>query len=531
MNDQFDKEIREDEPGRETREMEGTAEKATDETTAAKDMPEEKAEEEDMLEEERLDEEKGDDGSFEELLKEYGDGMDDSLTTGDKIEGTVVSIGQDAVYIDTGTKVDGAVDKAELLDDKGELPYAVGDKVTLYVVGVSEHEIRLSRALSGVGGLEMLQDAFHGKVPVEGKVMAVQKGGFHVEVLQRRAFCPISQMDVKYIESAGDYIGQTHEFLITQLEDHGKNIVLSRRKILEAKIAEARAEFFEGLSIGQTIEGVVTKIMPFGVFVEIAPGVEGMAHISELGWSRVETPEEAVSVHQKITVKVIGVENAANPDKAKISLSIKQVGSDPWESVDENFQIGQTVEGKVVRIAKFGAFVEIAPGIEGLVHISELSHTRRVPRVEDAVAEGESVRVSIKEIDPARRRVSLSIKDTEADPWKAAGSKFAVGAKLEGLVVKQESFGWFVELEPGITGLMPKSKIKSSGMSEIEKARVGDTVAATVIHFDPESRKITLEPRGGNEAEEEDWRKFGQPEEKPMSDLALKLQNALKSKK
>ncbi len=530
MNDQFDKETREDETGREASRTETSAEKAAEDETAEKAMPGGNAATEEGLDEEPLEEER-EDGSFEELLKEYGDGMDDSLAVGDRIEGAVISIGQDAVYIDTGTKVDGAVEKAELFDENGELPYAVGDKVLLYVVGVSEHEVRLSRALSGEGGLEMLQDAFHGRIPVEGKVMAVQKGGFHVEVLQRRAFCPISQMDVKYIESAGDYIGQTHEFLITQLEEYGKNIVLSRRKILEAKIAEARAEFFEGLSKGQTMEGVVTKIMPFGVFVEIAPGVEGMAHISELGWSRVETPEEAVSVHQKITVKVIGVENAANPEKAKISLSIKQVGNDPWESVENDFQVGQTVEGRVLRIAKFGAFVEIAPGIEGLVHISELSHTRRVPRVEDAVSEGETVRVSIKEIDTGRRRVSLSIKDTEADPWKSAGEKYAVGAKVAGLVVKQESFGWFVELEPGITGLMPKSKIKSSGMSDIEKARVGDTVAANVIHFDPESRKITLDPRGSGDAEEADWKKFSEPEEKPMSDLALKLQNALNSKK
>ncbi len=396
-------------------------------------------------------------------------------------------------------------------------------------MALSEHEIRLSKALSGIGGLEMLKDAYYGKVPVEGKVIATQKGGFQVEVLHRRAFCPVSQIDVKYVESPGEFVGQALEFLIVKLEDNGRNIVLSRRKLLEAEIAETRAQFFETLSAGQTLDGVVIKLMPYGAFIELAPGVEGMAHISELSWSRVEKPEEAVSVHQKVPVKVLGIENADQPDRAKISLSVKQVGNDPWESVEDSFEEGQKVDGTVVRIASFGAFVEIAPGIEGLVHISELSHTRRIPRVEDAVSVGETVQVSVKEIDSARRRISLSIKDTEQDPWKTVAEKFPAGTKTQGMIVKKESFGYFVELLEGVTGLMPKSKIKAAGVSEIDNAKVGDTVPVTVLQVDRDARRITLVPCG--EDSDDNWREFKKAEEKPpMSDLAAKLQEAFKKK-
>ena len=494
------------------------SDRMSDEPGFEEEPGEEKEDGEEMVEE-----------NFEELLDAYGSGMDDSLSVGDKIEGTIISIGKDAVYIDTGTKIDGAVDKEELVDDNGELAYAEGDKVELYIVALSEHEIRLSKALSGIGGLEMLRDAFHGKVPVEGKVIATQKGGFQVEVLQRRAFCPVSQIDVKYVESPGEFVGQILEFLIVKLEDNGRNIVLSRRKLLEAEIAETRAQFFETLSAGQTLDGVVTKLMPFGAFIELAPGVEGMAHISELSWSRVEKPEEAVSAHQKLKVKVLGIENADTPDRAKISLSVKQIDGDPWESVEDRFQAGQKVDGKVVRIADFGAFVEIAPGIEGLVHISELSHTRRIPKVEDAVSLGETVQVSVKEIDSSRRRISLSIKDTEQDPWKTVAEKFPAGTKTQGMVVKKESFGYFIELMEGVTGLMPKSKIKAAGVPEIDNAKVGDTVPVTVLQVDRDARRITLVPCG--EDADDNWREFKQAEEKPpMSDLAAKLQEALKKK-
>jgi small subunit ribosomal protein S1 len=467
--------------------------------------------------------------SFAELLDAYDKGVDEDLQVGDKIKGTIISIGKDTVFIDTGTKVDAVVDKKELLDEDGNISYQEGDTIELYAVVVNEQEIRLSHALSGVGGLEMLRDAYENNVPIQGKVSGTCKGGFHVQILQRRAFCPVSQIDTSYVETLDDYVGQTLDFLITQFENNGKNIVVSRRLLLEAEIAENRNRFFTGLTIGQEMEGTVVRLMPYGVFVELLPGIEGMVHISELSWSRLDTPEEAVSLNQKILVKVIGVEDRESPDRKKIALSVKQLENDPWESAHDQFKVGQRLEGKVTRITGFGAFVEIAPGVEGLVHISEMSHTRRVLKVEDVVTAGESIQVMIRELDTDRRRISLSIKDTEDDPWSVATYKFVVGQKIEGTLAKKESFGYFIDMAPGITGLLPKSKIKAAGTPEIDKARIGDTLTLKVIQIDSASRKITLAPASNEE--EDDWRKFSGTADQPMSDLAAKLQQALKSSK
>jgi small subunit ribosomal protein S1 len=469
--------------------------------------------------------------SFAELLDVYDKGLSENLQVGDKVKGTIISIGKDTVFIDTGTKVDATVEKKELIGEDGTLSYQEGDTIELYAVTVNEQEIRLSHALSGVGGLEMLQEAYNNNVPIEGKVSGTCKGGFHVQVLQRRAFCPVSQMDTTYIETPDNYIGQTLEFLITQLEDNGKNIVVSRRKLLEAEIAEKRSQFLANLTVGQEIEGTVVRLMPYGAFVELSPGTEGMVHISELSWSRLETPEEAVALNQRISVKVIGMEEGETSGRKKISLSVKQLDNDPWESVNVQFKVGEKLEGKVTRIASFGAFVEIAPGIEGLVHISEMSHTRRVLKAEEVVNVGESIQVMIKELDTDRRRISLSIRDTEDDPWSVVNDKFVVGQKIDGTLAKKESFGYFVDLAPGITGLLPKSKIKTADTPGIDKAKIGDTLSLTVIQIDLASRKITLAPAVNKGEEEEDWRKFSGTSDQPMSDLAAKLQQALKSSK
>jgi small subunit ribosomal protein S1 len=469
--------------------------------------------------------------SFAELLDVYDKGIGEHLQVGDKVKGTIISIGKDTVFIDTGTKVDATVEKKELIGEDGTFSYQEGDTVELYAVVVNEHEIRLSHALSGIGGLEMLQEAYNNNIPIEGKISGTCKGGFHVQILQRRAFCPVSQMDTTYIETPDDYIGQILEFIITLLEDDGRNIVVSRRRLLEAEIAEKRSRFLADLRVGQEMEGTVVRLMPYGAFVELSPGTEGMVHISELSWSRLETPEEAVVLNQKISVKVIGVEEGETPGRKKISLSVKKLDNDPWESVDVQFKVGEKLEGKVTRIASFGAFVEIAPGIEGLVHISEMSHTRRVLKAEDVVNVGESIQVMIKELDTDRRRISLSIRDTEDDPWAVVNDKFVIGQKIDGTLAKKESFGYFIDIAPGITGLLPKSKIKTADTSEIDKAKIGDTLSLTVIQIDLASRKITLAPAVNKEGEEEDWRKFSGKSDQPMSDLAAKLQQALKTSK
>ena len=465
--------------------------------------------------------------SFADLLESYSDGMKDDLQVGDKISGKIIAIGKDSVFIDTGTKVDGAADKQELLDENQEFPYALGDTLELYVVAMTEEEIRLSRALSGVGGYHLLKDAFDGAVPIEGKVTAQVKGGFHVEVLKRRAFCPISQMDVKFVEDGEPYIGNTYSFLITRLEENAKNIVISRRTLLEEALDKERQAFYKTLNTGDVHEGTVIKLMPYGAFVELTPGVEGMVHISEVRWSRVENLEDVLTVNETVAVRVLGVKEGNKPGTKKIELSIKQVQGDPWQTVSDRYSQGDIVQGIAVRCMKFGVFVELEPGIEGLVHISEMSYTRRIHNPEDVVRAGETVTVLIKEIDPGRRRIGLSIKDIEGDPWALVHEDFRVGQKVPGSLEKKESFGCFINLKPGITGLLPKSKITAAGSTAIiDKLKEGQQLMVIIESINPAERKISLAP-GDGEAEE-NWQKFSDDSDSALGDLGEKLKQALK---
>lgn len=477
-----------------------------------------------------IDENNSEEESFADLFESYSSGMNEDVQIGDKIKGEIISIGRETVFIDTGSKVDGVVDREELLDDNHEFPYKEGDILELYVVSLSGNEIRLSRALSGVRGPHVIENAFDNGVPVEGKVKEECKGGFQVEIMQKRAFCPISQIDLKYVENPDDYVGETYLFLISEFEEDGRNIIVSRRALLEKEQEKTRRQFLEDIDIGAQLEGRVTKLMPYGAFVELIPGTEGMVHLSELSWSRVEKAEDVLKAGDSITVKVVGIDQGKRPGEKKIALSIKQVSGDPWDSAQDEFRIGDKIMGKVTACVKFGAFVEIAPGIEGLVHISEMSYKRRVLKAEDVITAGDTVEVMVKEIDVENRRISLSMRDAEGDPWIDIYNKYKVGQSVEGTVEKRERFGYFVSLEPGITGLIPMSKIESLHRpSAIEKLGQGDAIPVVVENIDPEERKITLSP--GDTMDEGDWKSYAKDSGKPIGSLGEKLQQALKSKK
>jgi small subunit ribosomal protein S1 len=468
--------------------------------------------------------------SFAELFESYAEGMNEDVRVGDKVKGAIISIGRDSVFVDTGTRTDGFVEKSELLDEEGQFTFKEGDILELYAVAVTGTEIRLSKAITGIGGAELLRDAFENAIPVEGRVKAVIKGGFQVEVVQRRAFCPISQMDLRYVETPEEYMDQAYEFLITEFDEDGRNIVLSRRKLLNRALEKVRESFYAGLTVGDLMEGRVTKLMPFGAFVELTPGVEGMIHISELGWSRVENPDEVIHVGESVRVKVIGMEPSEKSDQLKIALSIKQTLGDPWETVDQRYNEGDTVPGKVTRCLDFGAFVEVEPGIEGLVHISEMSYRRRISKPEDVVSPGEQVQVMIKEMDKAKRRISLSIRDVEGDPWAGVAERYRVGQSVNGTVEKQENFGVFVSLEPGVTALLPKSTLRETSKPVgIEKMRPGDPITVVIQRISAGERKITVGP--GDEGDEGDWRNFSSGKGAAVSSLGEKLMEALQSKK
>ncbi len=466
--------------------------------------------------------------SFAELLESYEAGMNEDLGVGDKIKGRVVAIDDHCVFVDTGTKADGMVDKEELLDEKGNLCCRLGDELELFVVAMDESEIRLSRAISGIGGIEILKDAYHNRIPIEGKVVAAIKGGFQVEVVKRRAFCPVSQMDVAYVEETEPYIGQTYSFLVTTLSENGRNIVLSRRKLLEQEQAKVRQAYLEQISPGEVVSGTVTRMMPYGAFVQLCPGLEGMVHISELGWSRLDKPQDAVCLGERIEAKVLKIETDAK-GRPRISLSVKQATEDPWLTAARRFAIGTRLTGKVTRCADFGAFVEVAPGIEGLVHVSEMSYTRRVNKPRDMVSPGQSVAVMVKAIDPEARRMSLSMKEVEGDPWLDARERFPAGTVIEGVVEKKENFGFFINLAPGITGLLPMSKIKAAAAdSGLERLKTGDRVKVSVSQIDTAQRRISLAP--AREEADKNWRRFSSGANSSLGSLGEKLQQAMKNK-
>jgi small subunit ribosomal protein S1 len=468
--------------------------------------------------------------SFAAMLDAYSPGLETEINIGDKIRGKVISIGKDSVFVDTGSKIDGVVDKAELIDKDRQLELEEGDMLELYVVALTDDEIRLSKAVSGIGGLQMLKEAYGKAVPVEGKISETCKGGFRVEVLQRKAFCPISQVDINYVEDPSEFVGKTFNFLITTLEERGKNIVISRRALLAQEQEKSRKAFYETLSVDSELDGQVTRVMPYGIFVRLADGVEGMVHISELGWSKVAQAEEVVNIGEIVRVKVIGIEPDKRPGMLKISLSMKRLTEDPWDSADQQFHAGDKILGKVTRCANFGAFVEVAPGIEGLVHISEMSYTKRILKPEDVVSSGETVSVLIKEVDMQNRRLALSIRDAEGDPWVDVTEKYTIGQSLEAVLEKKEKFGYFINLEPGITGLLPKSKLsKSRRSSELEKLKEGDRIPVVIEAINTGERKITLMP--GNTEDESNWQEFSNDTGPSMGSLGEKLQQAMTQKK
>ncbi len=481
-----------------------------------------------------LDREEEQSDEFAALLDEYMTDTGDEIRVGDKISGEVIAVGQDSVYVHVGGKEDGVVDKVELLDENGELTCRQGDRLDLYVVQAGDGEIRLSKAMAASGSADMLYEAQQSGVPVEGKVVETCKGGFRVRVMGRTAFCPVSQMDVSYIEDPETFVGQTLEFQIERVESGGRNLVVNRRRLLERLRAEAREAFLDRVAPGDVVTGRVIRLMPFGAFIELQAGVEGMAHISELGWSRVNDPAEAVSIGQELPVKILTIEKTGSKTGGlKISLSVKQAAEDPWKTVSQKYSAGDKVTGRVTRCAPFGAFVELSPGIEGLVHISEMSYVRRVVKAEDVVRPGDTVAVVVSSVDPVNRRLSLSIREADGDPWLTAADRFKVGQTVAGTLERKADFGYFVNLTPGVTGLMPKSKIETAPDAQaLEKLKADAPVTVRIEAMDLDERKITLAPADGTDRG--DWKPLAgdRPDRTSgLGTLGEKLQEALKTEK
>jgi small subunit ribosomal protein S1 len=339
---------------------------------------------------------------------------------GDKIEATVISLGRDYVFLDLGGRSEGLLMNDQVRDQDGELTAVEGDKITVFVTAFRDGATLCGlRAGSGADKpdnkqavFEALQNAQNANMPVEGTVKESIKGGFSVTVMGERAFCPISQIDNKYCENPEQHLEKTYEFSIIKLEEGGRNIVVSRRVLLEAEAEEKAAELWKKIDVGDTYDGTVSSIKPYGAFVDIG-GIDGLLHVSEISYDRVSDPESALEVGQKLTVSVKDVDQKTR----KVSLSLKALMQDPWTDTITTFKANQVYKGPVVRITKFGAFVELTPGIEGLVHISQMGEGKHIQTPREVVSEEQEVNVRILAIDMDQRRISLTmnVEDTEGN--------------------------------------------------------------------------------------------------------------------
>jgi small subunit ribosomal protein S1 len=337
---------------------------------------------------------------------------------GDTIRGPIVSIGQEAVFVDLGGKSEGALDIAEVRDEAGALTVAVGDLIEARVVSTEDGQIVLRRTLGrGPEARAELQQAAEHGIPVEGLVTGVNKGGLEVQVAGVRGFVPLSQLDLRHVDDPAAFVGQRLQLRITRYEEGPRgrdNLVLSRRALLEEEAAARAVETRARLEPGVVLRGTVSSLKDYGAFVDLG-GIEGMLHVSEIGHARVAHPKDVLSVGQAVEVQVIRIEKGDDPRRPeKISLSLKSLEKDPWQDAAERFPEGARLRGRVVRLEQFGAFVELAPGVEGLVHVSELGGGKNVKHARQAARVGDELEVTVLGVDGARRRISLSLAAAEA---------------------------------------------------------------------------------------------------------------------
>jgi small subunit ribosomal protein S1 len=346
---------------------------------------------------------------FEKMLNESLDKKERKLNVGDRIKAEVLSVGKERVIVTTGTRLDGYVQAQQLQDEAGVSKVKPGDHVDLFVTYLKGNEVFLSPNATSQNIAEDLQEAFTNDQPIEGKVDSVNKGGFQVTINGKQAFCPLSQMDLKRIEKPEEYIGLKFTFKITQVGEGGRNIVVSRRKVLEEGQGAALAAFKDQRKAGDVITGTVKRLEPFGAFIEIQPGLEGLAHVSELAWTRVSNPADIVQVGQVVKATILSITHEER--RTKISLTLKTAEGNPWANLPETLKQGRVISAKVTRLMPFGAFAEVAPGIEGLIPLGEMSREKRIASASEVVKEGETVTVLVKNVDAMAKRISLSIKD------------------------------------------------------------------------------------------------------------------------
>ena len=417
---------------------------------------------------------------------------------GDEISGKVVALGADVAFVDVGGKGEATIDLEELADPDGKIQVSVGDTVKAIVVSTAGG-LKLSHKLARHAATrEALRDAFESGLPVEGRVEAVIKGGYEVRFSGQRAFCPISQIGTGYTEDPAIHQGKVYLFRIVEYKGDGKNIVVSRRALLEEEERERADEVRKLVVRDAVLRGRVVSLREYGAFVDLGGGIQGLLHVSEMGWSRVTDPGTVVQPGDEIEVKVLQVDE----EKGKISLGLKQLQADPWSTVASQFEVGQVLMGRVTRSADFGAFIEIAPGIEALAHVSTFPPTGKADGWKALVPPGERRPVEILSIEPDRKRIGVAVVE-EGTARAERAERIRPGARLMGKVERHESYGVFVFLKAGSTGLIPLEETGAERDGDLRKLfPVGSEVEVVVLDVDPSARRIRLSRKAVRDATE-----------------------------
>jgi small subunit ribosomal protein S1 len=433
---------------------------------------------------------------FASMLAEAPQLMQRRFERGEQVEGAIVSIGNESAFVDLGVKAEASIAVAELLDQNGELGVKVGERISARVINFENGCYRLGRSVTGAGN-EAIEEAFEAGLSVSGQVLALNKGGFEVQVMGKRAFCPISQIELGFTENPGEHVGKSYTFRITEFSKGGRRFVVSRAALQREEKAEKAAALRERIQPGTVLEGTVRSIQDFGAFVDLG-GLDGLVHVSEISHSRVQHPSELLSMGQRVKVQILSIEQGEKGER--LSLSIKRTQEDPWDAPERVVEPGQRIQGKVQRLAPFGAFVELAPGLEGLIHVSEMAWDKHVKHPEEILKVGESVDVVVLSVDAEHRRIGLSLKALRDDPWLAASHRFPVGQELTGRVEKVADFGVFVQVGEGIVGLLPNSESATKPGTKLDREfSPGDQIAVRILAVDEERRRLTLTRRDPSE--------------------------------
>ncbi len=415
--------------------------------------------------------------------------------TGQLVKGVVVLIGRDVAFIDVGGKGEATMDLAELKDEDGQLTVEVGDTVEAVVVSTSGG-ITLSHKLAqGAATRRQLEGAYRAQLPVEGRVEKANKGGYEVSVGGQRAFCPISQIDTGFTSDPEVHVGARYTFRILEYKEDGKDLVISRRALIEEEEREQEVEVRKTIVPGADLPGRVASVRPYGAFVDLGGGIQGLLHVSEMGWSRVSDPATVVQPGDAVTVRVLGVDD----EKGKISLGMKQLQTDPWEAVGPSYASGQRLGGKVTRVLDFGAFIELQPGIEALAHVSTFPPSGKRDGWQDTVAVGATVAVEILTVDLEQKRIGVAVIETDS----ASVVAIEAGAQVRGTVERHERYGVFVFLSPGRTGLLPNEETDTVYGTDLKQAfPVGSEIEVVILEVDPDSHRIRLSRNAIREGEE-----------------------------